>query len=93
MNLDDLRRQIDDIDAELVELLAQRFKASLEISAEKRKADHEIHDPARVDAVLAHITAKNKGPISNEDLKKLFREIIAISTEMQEQDRNVADEV
>jgi len=88
MSLEDLRNQIDDIDAQLVELLARRFQASLEISAEKRRANHEIHDPERVDEVLAHIAAKNNGPISDEDLKKIFRKIIAISTEMQEQDRN-----
>jgi chorismate mutase len=92
MSLEDLRSQIDDIDAQLVELLARRFRASLAISAEKRSANHEIHDPERVDEVLAHITDKNKGPISDEDLKKIFREIIAISTEMQEQDRNGSDE-
>ena len=92
MRLEDVRKRIDGIDAQLVELLSQRFKASLEISVEKRKAHCEIRDPVRVDAVLAHITAMNKGPLSDEDLQRIFREIIAISTAMQEQDRNVANE-
>lgn len=92
MSLEDLRNQIDDIDAQLVELLARRFEASLAISAEKRRENHRIHDSGRVDEVLSHITAKNKGPISDKNLKEIFQKIIAISTEMQEQDRNGSDE-
>ena len=37
MSIEGLRKKIDNIDEEIVELLEQRFKTSMEISREKRK--------------------------------------------------------
>lgn len=50
--IDELRKEIDGIDVQLVKLLAKRMEISLEIGREKRAAGTEVHQKTREMAVL-----------------------------------------
>jgi chorismate mutase len=74
--LDELRRRIDDIDEQLVQLLSARAACALAIGVEKKAGGLEIYQPARETEVLAHVQRVNRGPLDNEAVKRLFERII-----------------
>ena len=57
MELDEVRRKIDDVDTQVIALLAQR--ASLVSAAGKLKKDEQgVRDPKRVEQVINTVKAK-----------------------------------
>jgi chorismate mutase len=74
--MEDLRRQIDAIDEQLVGLLSARAACALEIGREKKQAGLEVYQPARETEVLGHVQRVNQGPLDNEAIKRLFERII-----------------
>ena len=55
MSLEDLRANIDDIDARLVKLLAERMSTARKIGALKRKGLKQVQDGAREKEVIEHV--------------------------------------
>ena len=74
--LQDSRKKIDDVDAELVELLNRRAEAVEDIASAKRVLNKHVDDPDRREQVLAQARSRNKGPLSNEELTSIFERII-----------------
>src|SRR6266568_6853507 len=77
MNIPDHRNAIDKLDAQIVKLLNERTKHVLAIGEIKIKAGEEIYAPHREGAVLQRICRKNQGPITNESLRAIYREIMS----------------
>jgi chorismate mutase/prephenate dehydratase len=77
MSLADHRKAIDKLDQEIVELLNARTKHVLEIGAIKIKNGEEIYAPHREIAVLDKVCKQNPGPITNESLRAIYREIMS----------------
>jgi chorismate mutase/prephenate dehydratase len=77
MNIPDHRKIIDKFDAQIVRLLNERTKHVLAIGEIKIKAGEEIYAPHRERAVLQRICRKNQGPITNESLRAIYREIMS----------------
>jgi chorismate mutase/prephenate dehydratase len=75
--LQQLRKRIDAIDARLVRLLNDRTKAAVEIGRLKHEAGEEIYAPHREEAVLQRVAAKNTGPLTEESLRAIYREIMS----------------
>jgi chorismate mutase / prephenate dehydratase len=77
MTISELRKAIDLLDAQLIRLLNERTQHVLKIGEIKRKAGQEIYAPHRERAVLNRISRLNKGPITNESLHAIFREVMS----------------
>ncbi len=77
MDLAPIREKIDSIDKQLVELLNQRLALAAEIGKVKRNAGGQIYVAEREDAVLRKVTGQNVGPIKNEALRAIYREIMS----------------
>src|SRR5712675_2964380 len=77
MNIPDHRKAIDRLDAQLVKLLNERTKHVLAIGEMKIKAGEEIYAPHRERAVLQRICRRNSGPITNDSLRAIYREIMS----------------
>src|SRR5215212_5254261 len=77
MSLADHRKAIDKLDHKIVELLNERTKHVLEIGAIKIKAGEEIYSPHRELAVLGRLCKLNQGPITNESLRAIYREVMS----------------
>ncbi len=77
MNLDDLRKRIDALDAQLVELLNERTRAAMEIGRLKQENGKEVYVPAREKAVLDRVTGLNAGPLENDSICAIYREIMS----------------
>src|SRR3954471_3857484 len=77
MTLLEHRKLIDKLDAQIVKVLNERTKHVLAIGEIKLKAGEEIYAPHRERAVLQRICAQNAGPITNESLRAIYREIMS----------------
>jgi chorismate mutase/prephenate dehydratase len=77
MDIDDIRKEIDRHDTELVRLVNERLALAAEIGKLKRSKGGEIYVPEREDAVMRKVCALNKGPIKDEALRAIYREVMS----------------
>jgi chorismate mutase / prephenate dehydratase len=77
MNIPEHRKAIDKYDAALIKLLNERTKHVLAIGEIKLKAGEEIYAPHRETAVLKRICRLNDGPVTDESLRAIYREIMS----------------
>lgn len=77
MNILEHRKAIDKLDAHIVKLLNERTRHVLEIGDIKLKAGEEIYAPHRERAVLQRICKLNGGPIKNDSLRAIYREVMS----------------
>ncbi len=88
MTLQELREQIDAIDHELVRLLCRRARVSQQIGRLKGERAGEgneprIYEPDREAQVYAQVEAANEGPLPNDALRAIYREILSASRALQ----------
>jgi chorismate mutase len=74
--LDDWRRQIDALDAELLRLLNQRAAIACEIASIKVASGLPAYDGNRERQVLARVAEKNTGPLDQQSVINIFSGII-----------------
>lgn len=91
MTLDELRRQLDDLDGELLALIAKRQAISREISAAKRATGYPTRDYQREREVILGVRARaeNLG-LPGELAESVLRLLIRSSLTTQEQARVAA---
>jgi chorismate mutase / prephenate dehydratase len=77
MDLGPIREKIDQLDRRIVELLNKRLTLAARIGKLKRAQGGAIYVPEREDAVLRKIAALNQGPIKNDALQAIYREIMS----------------
>ena len=77
MHISEHRKAIDKLDAQIVRLLNDRTRHVLEIGRMKLDAGEEIYAPHRELAVLQRICKLNPGPITQESLRAIYREIMS----------------
>ena len=70
------RKKIDEIDAQLVKLINERARCAIEIGKIKKQNNMEIFNPDREQKVFHNIFQHNNGPVSDNALLKLFKQII-----------------
>jgi chorismate mutase/prephenate dehydratase len=79
--LDDLRKRIDDLDLEILALLNDRARCALEVAEVKqRESGGEApiyYRPEREAQVLRNIIDKNPGPLTNEKVQQVYRQIMS----------------
>ncbi len=76
--MQELRQRIDEIDAQILELISERVKIAKEIATVKHElGDADFYRPEREAQVLRSVIARNKGPLTNEQMARLFREIMS----------------
>lgn len=72
-----LRAQIDQLDAQLVQLLNQRAAVASEVGRLKAEQERDFHVPSREREVHERVASLNKGPLPTEALRGIFREIMS----------------
>lgn len=78
MRLKNLRKKIDGIDEQLLKLLNQRAQEVGKITNLKRKSELEVFSAEREAAIHARLKKINRGPLKDEDLEIVFREILSV---------------
>jgi chorismate mutase len=89
MSIDDWRSKIDRIDDQLLILLNIRASCSIHIGQIKQEQNTPVHSVEREKEILSRLSANNPGPLDEESIKRLFKQIIEESryrerTSMQE---------
>jgi len=85
--LDELRKQIDEIDAKIEALISERARcaqavAQVKIAEAKQDKNKTVEPPVfyrpeREAQVLRKVMERNEGPLDNEEMARLFREIMS----------------
>jgi len=83
----EIRHGIDAVDDEIVGLLNKRAALSLEVGRRKDGRASAIFKPFREQEVLARLTAANPGPLPNNHLIAVYREILSSSRRLQRPER------
>ena len=86
MDISDWRKQIDEIDRKLVELISQRAQAAHEIGKLKRTAGLAIYEPDRERTVFEKVLSVNQGPLSEVDLLRIYERIIDVMRQIQKEE-------
>lgn len=82
----ELRKQIDDINLELLDLLNQRATIASEIGKIQSEIGSQIYDPQRESQMLTALQLANEGPFSNETISALFKEIFKATLNLEEKE-------
>ena len=72
------RNEIDLIDRKLLDLLNQRLRIAMKIGRIKKETGEKIYDSKRENEVLERLRTRNKGPLKEKDLKKIFETIMEV---------------
>ena len=75
--LDHLRKQIDQIDQNIVNLLNERAKVVVEVGKIKQQSNISIYAPDREKMVMEKVRNLNKGPLPNRCLEAVYRELMS----------------
>jgi chorismate mutase-like protein len=77
MQLDELRKIIDQIDEKIVQLLNERCKIAGKVGVWKIENGHPIFVPEREKLLFKKLQKLNPGPLSADSLTNIYREIIS----------------
>jgi len=84
MSLEELRRKIDETDAKIVRLIAERIRISEKIGEEKKRQGRQVVDTERERKVLENVRRiALDEKISQEDAESIYRQIIVASKKVQ----------
>ncbi|MEE4310345.1 MAG: prephenate dehydratase domain-containing protein [candidate division KSB1 bacterium] len=85
MNLDDIRKKIDQIDSQILKLLDSR----MELGLKAKKMKKEIEDLKREAVVLEKVRSKARGMLTPDFTEKLYKEVISESKRLQKMDQKL----
>ncbi|KPV40164.1 prephenate dehydratase [Thiohalorhabdus denitrificans] len=74
---EELRQEIDRLDAEVQRLINQRAARVLEIARIKESNGGPFYRPEREAQILARVAERNEGPFPDEDMVRIFREVMS----------------
>ncbi len=83
MPINKIRKDIDSLDSKIVDLLNKRAQKILEIGKLKNRQKKSIYAPAREKEILTKIARENKGPLNNESLSAIYREVMSASLNLE----------
>ena len=84
-DLSGIRERIDAIDARIHELIAERARLAQQVGEAKRGGGTvEFYRPEREAEVLRAVVRRNQGPLTDEEMVRLFREIMSACLSQQE---------
>ncbi|MBL7165270.1 MAG: prephenate dehydratase [Dehalococcoidales bacterium] len=80
MSLEDLRKKIDQTDAEIVRLIAERIRHAEKIGREKQKQGKQLEDLSRETEVMSNIRRlAGQENVSIEGLESIYRRIVNVA--------------
>jgi chorismate mutase/prephenate dehydratase len=76
--LESLRKKIDEIDSLLIDTISKRARCAQQVAEVKEdQGDQAYYKPEREAQVLRRVMEKNQGPLGNEEMARLFRQIMS----------------
>lgn len=84
MSLEDIRKQIDLIDHDLLNLLSQRADLVHEVGVIKKRDGLQIYAPEREQALLDRLLTLNQGRLPEKSIRAIYREIMSAALALEE---------
>lgn len=86
MDLQAYREQIDQLDADIVNILNQRAQIALQIGEMKAALGQSSYrDSGREQAVIERLCQHNDGPLSNDAIAMIYRTIMQACLDLQQE--------
>jgi chorismate mutase/prephenate dehydratase len=82
-DMNTIRKEIDSIDDEIIEILNKRCELSVEMGRLKQENNKEPLDPSRETAILKRLTSLARPPLTRAMIEKIFIDIFSISRSLQ----------
>ncbi len=86
MEIEDWRKQIDEMDEQMVALINKRAQAAKQIGLLKRETALPVYEPQRERDIFEHVKRINPGPLSNAELLDVYERIIDVMRTLQRRD-------
>jgi chorismate mutase len=83
MDIETLRRKIDELDRQLVILISERAAAAQEIGRLKRATDLPVYEPNRERVIFQNIRSHNPGPLPDSELVHIYERIVDVMRALQ----------
>ncbi|HET9673495.1 MAG TPA: chorismate mutase [Gaiellaceae bacterium] len=77
--IQELRAQISDNDRAIVRALNKRVELVARLKRYKESQGLEFVDPKQEESVLRDLSRANRGPLSQDGLRELYREILELT--------------
>ena len=84
-----LRQSIDELDRQILELLAERLKLVMRVGEVKRGLGLDVYDPARERDLLERVARGAPSPLTAAAAERIFQRIIEESRSLEQ--RHVAE--
>ena len=78
-----LRQELDAVDREILAAMNRRAKLAQQIGKAKQSAKECVYDPEREAEVLRRAAEENAGPLGDEAVRAIYRELISASRAVQ----------
>lgn len=81
-----IRKRIDELDDQILHDISERARCAQDIAHVKKRLDKdaEFYRPEREAKVLRKILDRNRGPLNDEEMARLFREIMSACLALEE---------
>ena len=86
-NINSLRKIIDELDDQMIDLVVQRLAIAKEIGDIKETNGIEVIDPYRESQIINRITEKLAGTLEKKDITAIFDPIYSISKRLQKKSK------
>ena len=85
-NLDEIRKRINEVDGQIQSLISERARFAQQVGVAKGhlKGAVDYYRPEREAEVLRKVLERNDGPLRDEEMLRLFREIMSACLAQQE---------
>ena len=81
-----LRNKIDKIDKDILKLIQKRANIAIEVGDIKNKTNpgKTLYKPERESSILRNILKSNEGPVSDERIRVIYKELISACLSLEE---------
>jgi chorismate mutase len=79
-----LRAAIDELDREILELIAQRVEVVLRVGDYKRERGMKVYDPTREREVLEVLCTLGRPPLTSSTIRRVFERLIDESRRLEQ---------
>ena len=83
MDIETFRREIDELDRQIVLLISQRAAAAQEIGRLKRQTDLPVYEPNRERVIFDNVRSHNPGPLPDAELVHIYERIVDVMRALQ----------
>ncbi len=76
MDMDSIRKKINELDDELLKIFNERAALALAIGEVKKELNLPVYDPSREKLIFERMQQNNPGPLDNAAIIRLFERVI-----------------